>query len=692
MSDLLNQVQDIFGAGGPMEQKLPDFTCRAEQMRFANAVAEAFQDELFLVAEAGTGVGKTFAYLIPALLWSQQNREKVVISTKTKALQQQIVDRDLPQLEQVVGFKLNYVEAKGRENYLCWHKYQSILGGRRKLEKEQLDFIQAILTWGNHTKSGDRKELNLKQELMQHWEIVAADRNSCQRELCKYRDKCFRLKMNRRMGAADLIIVNHALLLSDVMVDHKIMPQYHHLIIDEAHTFSKETFDRFALRFSLYDTLRLLRMLYIKDRRSKKGYLFHLRSSFPQLAEQLDGISLLVDKAIKLTSQIFDRFSAGLKHEKNFNFSHILNSGDRERPWMADVLEIYDREWKPNLELLLFRLEELAKELELEEEGHDLAGIINTLQEIDDTAFTIMEETLHSSSIITWLEFSAGKAIAICAAEVNTAGKLAEKLYSNLQTLVMVSATLAVGEDFGNFITRSGLQEFESQGRLKTHLEQSPFDYQQQACLYVIKDMPDPSSAKFNHAVNRVLADIFVGQGGQTMALFTSSKQLQETSSSLRPYCEQQGLNLLVQNEDGEFASLLEKFVTQPHSILMGLETFWEGIDLKGDLLKCLIIVKLPFRSPSDPYCSAWDRFYQQRRKNSFQYFMLPDAALRFKQGIGRLIRSENDRGTVVVLDTRLIYRKYGTVFQDSIPIKNIISLPMSELGSHEASGDLQCL
>jgi ATP-dependent DNA helicase DinG len=239
---------------------------------------------------------------------------------------------------------------------------------------------------------------------------------------------------------------------------------------------------------------------------------------------------------------------------------------------------------------------------------------------------------------------------------------------------------MAIEDRFDHFIDRNGLAEYAKEGKIETLLEYSPFDYQRQACLYVVRDMPDPSSQTFNREVNKVLAEIFLAQGGQTMVLFTSKKHMQEAALELRPFCLKHKLKLLVQHEDGEFASLVQEFKGHENSVLMGVETFWEGIDLKGEVLKCLVIVKLPFRSPSDPYCSAWDRYYKMQGKNSFANFMLPDAAVRFKQGVGRLIRSENDRGAVVVLDTRLINRNYGLVFKNSIPIKNLISLPRIEL------------
>ncbi|MCX5779549.1 MAG: hypothetical protein NTV45_01735, partial [Firmicutes bacterium] len=570
-----------------------------------------------------------------------------------------------------------------RENFLCWHKYQNILGGKKHLDAGQTEFIASILSWAEATRSGDRKELDLNQELMQHWAVIAADRNNCQRELCRYHDKCFRLKMRRGMEKADLIVTNHALLLSDLKVDNTLLPEYDRLIIDEAHNFSKESFDMLAQRLSLPDTLHLLQILYMKDRRSKKGYLFHLRSSYPHLAALLDETAPLVEKLLKLTRELFNRISGGLQYPPDFNFCHILTPLDLEGEWWEQSLELYLLNWNPHMERLLVKLRELVAELENEEEGSELRGIAESLQEIDTTAFTILAEKIHHHTNLTWLDCVKGQAIAICSAEVDSSNILEQRLYQRLKTLILVSATLTVEESFDNLIERSGLQPYARDSRLETLLERSPFDYQHQAGLYVVADMPDPGSKAFNREVNRVLADIFTTQGGQTMVLFTARKQLQEAAQELRPFCEQKGFNLLVQHEDGEFASLMDEFATQDNSILMGVETFWEGIDLRGEILKCLVIVKLPFRSPSDPYCSAWERYYGRQRKSSFSHFMLPDAALRFKQGVGRLIRSETDRGSVVVLDTRLVNSRYGAVFRNSIPIKNLTVLPRAELGRH---------
>lgn len=672
MPNYYKMIEQLFALDGALSQTLDDYTYRNEQVRFAGKVAEAFQDDLFLCAEAGTGVGKTYAYLIPALLWALQNHEKVVVSTKTKALQEQIVDRDIPQLEQGIGFPFRYIEAKGRENYLCWNKYQRILGGKKSLDKGQIDFVQKILTWAESTQNGDRKELGLPRDIMRHWEVVAADRNSCLREKCQYHDKCFRLKLIKGMAKADIIVVNHALLLSDILVDYRILPEYKRLIIDEAHTFIKETFDRFAYRFEKGDSLKLLTSLYSHDRRIKKGILPHVLSTYPQFSDHVNTCIQLVQQITQATSKIFDEFSQTLAGIECTSLSHVINPADREEDWFANGLETYNQTWRPAMALLIRYLKELSQDIEGETESIDLNEIYNVLQEVDNVLFTILSEEIHRESAITWLECSQGQAVAICSGEVERGSLLANKLYKELKTLVMVSATLAVEDNFDNFITRAGLMERAGQGKVVTHLETSPFNYNKQACLYILQDMPDPGGKSFGHAVNSVLAEIFASRGGRTMVLFTSRQQLQEASAILRPFCEQRGINLLVQHEDGDFANIRDDFTSSENSILMGVETFWEGVDLKGEVLCCLVIVKLPFRSPTDPYCSAWEQYYRSKHKNSFRHFMLPDAALRFKQGIGRLIRSETDRGAVVVLDTRLVSRNYGHLFIESTPIRNI--------------------
>ncbi|NLB87856.1 MAG: DEAD/DEAH box helicase [Syntrophomonadaceae bacterium] len=241
--ELINPlIDEFFREGNLLSDLIDNYTYRPNQVELADVIYKAFLDQEFLIAEAGTGVGKTYAYLIPTVLWALNEGEKVVISTKTKALQQQLVEKDIPNILRLLGTPLKVVEAKGRENYLCWNKYMKILAGRRAMTPEEAKFVEQILTWAEQTKIGDKKELGLKAELIKHWWIVAADRKSCAKENCRYHDKCFRLKMIRSLDKAEIIIVNHALLLSDIVVDNSILPEYKYLIIDEAHYIDREAF------------------------------------------------------------------------------------------------------------------------------------------------------------------------------------------------------------------------------------------------------------------------------------------------------------------------------------------------------------------------------------------------------------------------------------------------------------------
>jgi len=291
-----------------------------------------------------------------------------------------------------------------------------------------------------------------------------------------------------------------------------------------------------------------------------------------------------------------------------------------------------------------------------------------------------MEEDLGSEAKIVWLETEQEQAIGICSSHVRIGEVLENKLYDKLSSLIMLSATLSIEDKFDYFIEKVGLSEYLAAERLDLLLKKSPFDYQNQACLYILNDMPDPQHLDFSPNVARVLMDLLTVARGRTMVLFTARKGLREVSQLLRPFCKQKGIPLLVQNEDGSFGTLMEEYARENNAVLMGLDTFWEGVDLKGDLLTLLVVVKLPFRSLAEPYSSAGDKYFRLQHRNSFSNFLLPDAAVRFKQGVGRLIRSETDRGIVVVLDNRLSAKAYGKVFLNSIPIKNTIQTRSDEL------------
>ncbi len=679
------QIELLLGEDGIMHNNFPDFRYRREQLLLAKNIFTSFVDDGFLLAEAGTGVGKTFAYLIPAILWAQEARDKVVVSTRTKALQQQITDRDLPDLLHIMDKRIKFAEAKGRENFLCWNKYLQILAGKKSLSQDETDFFQAILVWAENTRSGDRKELELSSETMRHWPVVAADRTSCLRDQCRYQDKCFRLKMIRNVHKADLIIVNHALLLSDMLIENReksILPDYQYLIVDEAHTFIKESFEQLSLRFGHVEIKQLLNALYEKGRgKVRRGYFLHLMSAYPHLTNLITEATTYTERLSQLADDFFQWLAKVASYDENYNFHHVLKPHESKRPAFVQAQHIF-AELEKAMGLLVEKLTSLHEEMAESDDALELFGILTTLSEVKQSAVTIMEKNIDRLDAICWLEYERGRVSAISSSPIYTGDSLDQILYQKLNTLVMLSATMTVNNSFENFINRSGLHWYAQDGRLETMIESSPFDYEHNAALYIVEDMPDPVSTRFGSELQRVLTDILLSTGGRTMVLFTARKQLEETAEFLRPLLQANDIKLLVQNQDGEFASLIDGFTSNENTVLMGLETFWEGIDLKGELLKCLIIVKIPFRSPADPYCTAWDKYYRQQEKNSFEHFMLPDAAIRLKQGVGRLIRSETDRGLVVVLDTRLIYKKYGQVLQNSLPLTNISAIKSNQLSA----------
>ena len=674
----MENMAAYFKPGGPVAQAVPGFVYRQEQADLAQSIGEAFSRREFLVAEAGTGVGKTYAYLMPAFLWSWREKEKIVISTRTKALQQQLIGRDIPALLNATALDLKYMEAKGRENYLCWNKYTRILAGKETLSEAQQVFITKILNWAERTRTGDKQELSLDADLMKHWPILAADRRGCRKDLCPYHEKCFRLKMMRNLHKADIIVVNHALLLSDLQVNHSLLPEYKYLIIDEAHHFDRESFDKLAYTFSYLESSDLLKALYYKDKKFARGYLQHLKSRYPHLLEALNGTSEIVARSIEGLDNIFSLLSS-IRQSRESNYSLVIEDGHLEQKSFIQLIDAY-LEWQGNMRVLMEQLRALQQELSGREEEGEISGFLGSIQEVAENAYLIMEENLGRKDCINWIEYRNGLALAITSSFVKIGDILRDRLYNHLDSLIMVSATLAIEERFDYYLDKVGLNDYQSDERLKTVLQKSPFDYENQAILYTVANMPPPNSPEHSTATARVLMDIIEATGGGILVLFTARKQLQEVAQAIGPLCQAQGIDLLVQDQNGSSGLLLEEFVASKDSVLLGLETFWEGVDVKGDSLRCVVISKLPFRSPSDPFCMAADKNCRFQGRNSFQHFMLPDGAMRFKQGTGRLIRSETDRGVIVVLDHRLEKSSYGKTFKKSIPIVKTLSLAEKDL------------
>lgn len=672
MESLDKQIDEYISKDGIMENHIAGFRCREEQERLAKAVAKAFEEDEFLIAEAGTGIGKTYAYLLPAIIWAKKNNEKVAISTKTKALQEQIVKRDIVILQKVLNFKFTYAEGKGRENYLCWRKYEKILKGRKKLTLSEQRFIEAILNWAESTSSGDKAELSIPSNMLNTWYIVASHRSECDNHRCEFQEKCFRLKMLRNLERADLMVINHSLLLSNALMEKGILPDFEYLIIDEAHALSREAFDKFSQRISHFDFKEILKGSEIQDFSSKAEKPTEEQVNLPASNfEDYNNLKNALQKIITSFTSFFhilDKDFAPIKEDYN---TRLLSEKEQEEKWFKKLFEEYLL-LQDLLKISMKNIEQLiAKEEIKEEEKHELKLLLSKIINLSDLFFNIIEENADLENI-RWVNYQNNKAVDICSAPLGFNELLKKHLYSKMNSMVMLSASLSVENKFDYAIKQLLLEDYQKEGRLRTLLEKSPFNYKEQSALYIPLDIPEPSNPDYDAELLIFLEKIILKLKRRILVLFTSKKQLKQASRYLRSVCENENINLLVQSENGEHSKIINEFLKDENSVLMGLDTFWEGIDLKGDALQCVIIVKLPFRSPDDPYTLVWKKYYELNKQNSFKEFLLPDAALRFKQGIGRLIRSEEDRGVAIVLDKRLAEKNYKKVFIASIPEQNI--------------------
>ncbi len=660
-------IGEYFKEGNLLSSLVEGYKYRPDQAVLADIIFNSFVDKEFLVAEAGTGVGKTYSYLVPAAVWAASEGDKVVISTKTKALQQQLMEKDLPNVLKALELQLKFAEAKGRENFICWNKYMKIIAGRKELSPEESSFVEKILTWAEKTRMGDRKELTLKSDLMSHWGIVAADRNSCEKDMCPFTEKCFRLKMIRSLEKADIIITNHALLLSDIMVDNSILPAYKYLIIDEAHNLDREAFTRLSNRVTFAEFNDVLRGLYNKT--YNRGILPRLKKEIPEYKVVIDECIKFIDRIEQLLYKFQSRWASFIGYRQLEQVTSILTEELLEGEDFNLVYEVYI-ELIDSLNLLIFQMEDIQTE------DSDFIVLNGLLKESSDGLFKIMEENLYNSACIVWLEWQLDDVAAIASSVIRIGTVLYESLYNKLESLIMLSATITIDDKFDFFINKTGLNDIEKDSRLKTFIGESPFCYEKQAKLLVLNDLPMPNNeSEFTAGVRVILKEVIKLTKGRTLILFTSRKQMKACAEELRPFAKKNKIEILVQNEDGEATSVMNAFISNENTILMGLDSFWEGVDLKGNLLTCLVIVKLPFKPPNDPLSSANDKYCRTQGLNTFNTFSLPDAVMRFKQGVGRLIRSETDEGVVIVLDNRLYLQRYGASFLRSIPIKNVHSI-----------------
>lgn len=721
-------LAELLEPGGRLASRLDDFEVRPGQTRMLELVYDILTHGGRLLIEAGTGTGKSLAYLLPAAAWAVECSDRVVLATNTINLQEQLWHKDLPLVREAAGVDFKACLVKGRANYVCLLRWQDLLREKEEfLTPEQRRFYLRMLTWLEETQTGDRSELNIFGPEEEFWQAVCAEADACSGKNCRLYNSCFLMASRREAEEAHLLIVNHSLLFADLKTENRLLPEFSRLICDEAHHLEDVATRQLARKVSNRQVMSLLAGIHSWQRRGYPGTLTLLEKwlkGLPGMApgregegqagdleESLRRARELVGKAVASAEEFFgilrqlpERTGKGRVWGTSQNGSQggesrqlrlgpeVLQSdlwsaaavaGDNLvttlKMLSADLAEIRQQwtrgagdgggAWDSTQEASngregrLFDLERHEKQLA------QLAADLGFLLEGGDANHVVWLEAESREGGSEGYGGRYGYRCELFGAPVEVGPLLRETFYDRLESLILTSATLTVQGKFTYILDRLGINE--GAPDLVTEVVDSPFDFASQALLCVPTDFPSPKGeTAFGREVARFLRELVAITRGRTLVLFTSHRMLRSVYHQIRDDLEAMGLCLLGQGIDGGRTQLKAEFEADAQTVLFGSASFWEGIDIPGEALSCVVVVKLPFMPPDTPVVEARQERLESRGLSSFQHFTLPEAVIRFKQGFGRLIRRRSDRGAVIVLDPRVCKQRssYGRHFIESLP------------------------
>jgi ATP-dependent DNA helicase DinG len=700
----VGELEGVLAPGGPLSDRHEGYEDRPGQRQMLREIAERFNEGGVAIVEAGTGTGKSLAYLLPAARWARENKERTVVSTNTINLQEQLVRKDLPLVESLVG-EVSWALVKGRGNYISIRRALLAAESQGSLfEEDRSAEIASLLEWIERTEDGSLSDLPFSPA-DETWEEVRSDPDICLRSRCPHFQRCFYQQSRRRAASAELLVVNHHLLFTDLAVrratrnytQSAVLPAYKRVILDEAHNLEDAATSHLGVEVTRSGLFRALSRL---DRKGR-GILTAVHEGVagsaegPVLRERVENkVRPALSRARAAVEGLVERLEASVA--PGASASRLGPSGIGEPAAAADVAESLAGTLAA-LGDLEREVAELRARLELVEELADrLDGRILDLRSIERRVVAaahglrlVLAPGEDASAYVRWLE-SKGPAqranLVLGAAPIELGGLLRASLFEQAETAVLTSATLSTRGRFDFLRSRLGLApgaaDLDDEPlEVSEHIIMSPFDFSTQTLLCVPTDLPaaEGGDAAFQEATARVVRDLAAASGGGLFVLFTSHAALRRVAELLRAAGVDRRWPLCVQGEGDRFR-LLERFVEARHGVLLGTSSFWEGVDVPGEPLRGLVIQKLPFRVPTEPITAARMEALERRGEDPFQGYMLPHAALRLKQGFGRLIRSRTDRGAAVVLDDRLVSKRYGRYLRDSLPDAPLVKGPWDDV------------